>query len=430
MSIKINQLSIENVKRIKACKLEPTQNGLTVIGGKNGQGKTSTLDAIAWALGGERYRPSQANREGSLVPPEIYIELSNGLIVERKGKNSTLKVTDPRGNKSGQQLLNEFVEELSINLPRFMQASNSEKAETLLQIIGVGNQLKELEQKEKETYNERLAIGRIADQKEKYAREMPFHSDAPVDLISISDLIQQQQAILAQNGENQRLRNNVASLTDKKAQLSIQIEDLQSKLAQLQGEYDTVSHNLEIAHSSTQTLVDQSTAELEQSISNIEILNAKVRANLDRGKAEDDAKLNREAYSKLTVKIDDIRQQKTELLNGAQLPLSGLSVADGELTYNGKKWDCMSGADQLRVSTAIVRAINPNCGFVLLDKLEQMDTETLQEFGAWLETEGLQAIATRVSTGDECSIIIEDGYSSNLEDAPQPQMKKWEAGEF
>ena len=36
----------------------------------------------------------------------------------------------------------------------------------------------------------------------------------------------------------------------------------------------------------------------------------------------------------------------------------------------------------------------------------------LAAFGAWLEQEDLQAIATRVSTGDECSIIIEDGYAT------------------
>ena len=58
-----------------------------------------------------------------------------------------------------------------------------------------------------------------------------------------------------------------------------------------------------------------------------------------------------------------------------------------------------------------MRKLKPECGFVLIDKLEQMDQLTLQEFGAWLEQEGLQAIATRVSTGDECSILIEDGYS-------------------
>ena len=58
-----------------------------------------------------------------------------------------------------------------------------------------------------------------------------------------------------------------------------------------------------------------------------------------------------------------------------------------------------------------MRKLNPNCGFVLLDKLEQMDCDTLAGFGAWLESEGLQVIATRVSTGDECSIVIEDGYA-------------------
>lgn len=47
MSMKINRLEIENVKRIKAVKLEPAQNGLTIIGGDNQQGKTSVLDSIA-----------------------------------------------------------------------------------------------------------------------------------------------------------------------------------------------------------------------------------------------------------------------------------------------------------------------------------------------------------------------------------------------
>lgn len=69
-----------------------------------------------------------------------------------------------------------------------------------------------------------------------------------------------------------------------------------------------------------------------------------------------------------------------DLLNGADLPLTGLGVEDGSLTYNGKHWQDMSGSDQLRVATAIVRRLNPDCGFVLLDKLEQMDLATLAEF--------------------------------------------------
>ena len=135
-----------------------------------------------------------------------------------------------------------------------------------------------------------------------------------------------------------------------------------------------------------------------------------MRSNLDKEKAEEDAVNYQEQYKTLTAQLDKTRQEKTELLHNAGLPLPGLSVEDGELTYQGQKWDNMSGSDQLRVATAIVRRLNPQCGFVLLDKLEQMDLDTLNEFGEWLEQEGLQAIATRVSTGGECSIIIEDGY--------------------
>ena len=94
-SVKISSLELENVKRIRAVQIVPTSAGLTVIGGNNGQGKTSVLDAIAWALGGDRYRPSAPTRDGSVIPPRIRLELSNGLVVERSGKNSAREVSDP-----------------------------------------------------------------------------------------------------------------------------------------------------------------------------------------------------------------------------------------------------------------------------------------------------------------------------------------------
>ena len=179
-SVKINAFELENVKRIRAVTLEPAANGLTVIGGNNNQGKTSILDTIAWTLGGDRYKPSNASRDGSAIPPRIRIILSNGLIVERSGKNSALKVTDPNGRRSGQQLLNSFIEELALNLPKFLEQSDREKANTLLQIIGVGDQLRELERKETETYNRRRLVGQEADRKKKFALEMPFYPDAPM----------------------------------------------------------------------------------------------------------------------------------------------------------------------------------------------------------------------------------------------------------
>lgn len=410
MTVKINKLEIENVKRVKAVTIEPTSNGLTILGGNNNQGKTSVLDAIAWALGGNKYKPSKPARDGSMNPPTLRLELSNGLIVERKGKNSDLKVTDPSGQKAGQQLLDSFVEELALNLPKFIESSAKDKANTLLQIIGVGEKLWELDRKEEQLYNERRTIGQIADQKKKYAAEQPQYPEAPNELVSIADLIHEQQEILARNGENAKKRQNRENIVNSLHLSEARLKQLKEQLAQEEATHESLMSDYIAANKSIEDLVDESTDEIENSIANIEEINRKVRANLDKEKAEEDAKQYSSQYDNLTKQIQDVRDERTSLLDSADLPLPGLSVEDGELVFEGQKWDNMSGSQQLRVSTAIVRKLKPECGFVLLDKLEQMDIPTLTEFGKWLESEGLQAIATRVSSGEECQIIIEDGY--------------------
>ena len=428
--IKINKLEIENTKRVRAVKIHPSENGLTVIGGKNGQGKTSVLDSIAWALGGNRFKPEQETREGSVVPPSLKIVMNNGLIVERKGKNSDLKVTDPTGEKAGQALLDSFVSEFAINLPKFMAQSSKEKAKTLLQIIGVGDRLYELEQAEKEIYSKRHAIGQIADQKKKFAEEQAYYPEAPKELISPSELIKEQQEILKEIVfEKHRIFDEITRLEEQKLELEKRIDERRSA-------YSQVVLDEEIASKDAQDLQDESTVELEANIANIDEINRKVRANLDKEKAEDDAKEYANQYATLTNKITAIRHEQTALLDNADLPLKGLAVKDGNLLYNGFVWENMSGADQLKVATAIVRKLNPNCGFVLMDKLEQMDIDTLKAFGEWLEKENLQVIATRVSTGDECAIIIEDGYVKGEEFNELPSQKTttttttWKAGEF
>ena len=444
MSVKIVTFEAENVKRVKCVQMAPSENGLTIIGGKNKNGKTSVLDAITYALGGEKCRPKNFTREGSAVPGKIRIELSNGLIVERSGKNAALKVTDPSGQKAGQKLLNEFIEPLALNLPKFINATDREKSETLLQIIGVGDELARLDKEESVAYGERTLIGRDADKKSKLAEALEYYADAPEELVSASELIKQQQEILARNGENHRKRERVKEITfekhriyDEAQRLEQQIADLQARLEERRQAYEKVVEDEAIAMKDAAELHDENTAEIEESIANIEEINRRVRANITKAVAIDEAEQLRHEYESMTAKIESIRDARKALLDGADLPLEGLGVTDGALTYNGQAWSDMSGAEQLIVSTAIVRKLNPECGFVLMDKLEQMDMDTLKEFGAWLEKEGLQVIATRVSTGEECSIVIEDG--TGIMEAPKTEPKEqkkaftpkaWTPGEF
>ena len=432
MSVKITALEAENVKRIKAVALTPSPTGLTLVGGNNNQGKTSVLDAFAWALGGDRFRPNAAQRDGAVAPAHLKVTLSNGVIVERKGKNSTLTVTDPTGRRSGQQLLNAFIEPLALDLPRFMEASDKEKADILLRIIGIGTELHVRDLEIKSLYDKRTFTGQLAQQKKHFAEELISYPDAPEEPVSASDLIRQQQEILARNGENQRKRDRLAQLTDLFERQKKVVADLEFQLSTEKQRLTTMQADVKIAQTSAADLQDGSTAELEASIKNIEETNQKVRANLEKARAEDEAARYASDYDKLTEAITQKRADRIALLNGADLPLPELSVEDGALTYKGKHWRDMSGSDQLRVAAAIVRRLNPDCGFVLLDKLEQMDMTTLTEFGRWLEAEHLQAIATRVSTGSECQIIIEDGMVKDAEPpvTEKPQPRSWTKGAF
>lgn len=423
-TVKISALELENIKRIKAVQLTLTESGLNLIGGNNRQGKTSVLDAICWGLGGDRYKPSQPQREGSEIPPHLRITLSNGLIVERSGKNSALKVIDPNGRKGGQQLLNEFVEQFALDLPAFMAMTDKKKADVLLRIIGIGEQLYTMEQNEQQLYNRRTEIGRIADQKKKYAQEMPLYTDVPKEPVSAAELIAEQQEILARNGQRQQWQRDIQSIDIAIQNVTAEIARTEQTLADLRAQLAAWQEKADAAKKSPEELTMESTAELEEQLRAVETVNAKVRANRDREKAELDADDFRRQYDALSEELDAARAARRKLLDGAQMPLDGLSVENGALIYNGQAWDNMSGADQMIVAASIVRKLNPNCGFVLLDKLEQMDLQTLTAFGKWLEAEGLQAIATRVSTGGECSVIIEDGYSLT------PEPKTWKAGEF
>lgn len=409
-------LALENVKRVVAFSVVPNPNGLTIIGGNNGQGKTSVLDGLAWLFGGAKYEPSSAARDGAMNPPSLKATLSNGLVVERKGKNGALSVTDPTGKRHGQALLDDLIGQFAIDLPKFLNASDKEKAQMLLTLLGIGPKLAELEQQEAALTAQRRAFHPIKEAKVKHAQELPEFPDAPDAPVSASDLIKQQQEILLRNAENQKLRGQVGEIEralvaakQRGDALEAEITRMQADLLRVRADETALTNDLLTAQKTADALQDESDAEIRASLENIEAINQRVAANQAKARALDEAAQHTAQYQSLNEQVEAVRAERMALLEGAALPLPGLTVENGVLLYNGKAWDCMSGSEQLRVGVAIVRGLNPKCGFVLLDKLEQFDLATIEQFNQWLHAEGLQAIATRVSTGDECTIIIEDG---------------------
>ena len=298
MSVKIASLELENVKRIHAVELEPAQDGLTVIGGKNAQGKTSVLDAIAWALGGDKMKPADPNRKGGATPARLRVELSNGIVVERKGKNGSLHVTDTTGKKAGQQLLNDFISQLALNIPRFMNGSDADKATALLQTLGIDAELAKIDGSIRATFQDRQLVGRDAKAKRAHAEKLPHHQDAPATPVSAAELIQEQQAILARNGEKLKAkqdaedtakkaefaRSTAYAATSRVADLEQQLNEARAELARRTKEAEEAEEKAKVLAQSTAELVLESTEEIESSIANIETINNQVRDN--QAKAE------------------------------------------------------------------------------------------------------------------------------------------------
>lgn len=407
--IYIASLEVEGFKRIKAVFLEPTSEGITIIGGKNRQGKTSVIDAIIWSLGGDKYRPTDAQNSDSDTPPEIKLTLSNGIIVERKGKNGSLTVRSEDGLTGGQALLNRFIEQLALDLPKFMGSTAKEKANILLQIIGAGERLAELDDKEKMIFDNRRDAGRDSDNAAVVLANLTHLDDLPAEPVSVVGLLTEVEVAESQHRALEDKSGDRSAVDEQVETLTGQIESLEDSLANCKSAKEDLitERNLLDAEIKTTTLPD--VAEIRERLSKADETNQGVRANQVFQVAAQDVLDKSEIHAKLSLDLKSVRETRSELLKNADMPLDGLSVADGELIYNDAHWDGMSKAEQMMVATSIVRKINPKCGFVLLDNLESMDTETLKQFCLWATDQGLQIIATRVSTGDECSIIIEDG---------------------
>ena len=427
--VKITSLAIENVKRVRAVELEPSQDGLTVIGGRNGQGKTSVLDAIAYALGGEKYRPSSFQNAEGMAPGSINVTLSNGLQVVRSGKNASLKVTDPSGLRAGQKLLDGFVEELALNLPKFMQMDDKKKAGVVLQTLGIADELERLDKEEERAYNERKLQNADADRKKKYADELPEFPDVPEEPLSAADMTARMTAALQANAAHAEARKHLEWLEVQVEQgeagcnqLRARLAELTADLARQEQQTAELRRTLQEAQS-TPIEADVDTAAIQAELESIDAINSKVRTNLEKRKAMDIAAEAKELAILADQKVQQVREERNALLESVKMPLEGLTVEKGLLIYKGQQWDCMSSMEQFRVAVAVCRQLKPECGFVLLDRLEAFDLQQLAEFNAWLKEQGMQAIATRVSEGGECSIIIEDGVAvDNGEPHPEEEI--------
>ena len=139
--MKIIALEAENLKRLTAVRIAPDGN-LVQITGKNGQGKTSVLDAIWWAMAGTSNVQTTPIRKGE---DQAIINLDLGDIkVRRKfiaqedgGYTTSITVENGEGARflSPQNMLDALVGQLSFDPLAFSRMKPADKVQALRSLV-------------------------------------------------------------------------------------------------------------------------------------------------------------------------------------------------------------------------------------------------------------------------------------------------------
>ena len=445
---KIVALDIKAVKRITAAHIEP-DGSMVVIGGDNAAGKSSVLDAIAYAIGGKSLMPAEPLRRGE-EKGHAEVTLDDGVVIRRTftEKGGTLKITTADGmHPSGAQTwLDARIGALSFDPSAFLRSRPQDQAATLRKLCGVDTT--DLDAERARLYEERTEIGRNGKTAAGAAEAAPSYEDAPADEVVLADIIQERQEAdlmvteLRQTKANAEEHNRVADQQEMDAERDTETAtrraaDMEREAADLEVRASVIRRNAlgvtaaakvaaaDYAKSVAQHRQDavrldtlatgqfQALPDLpaiDERISTAEETNRQVRANVARAKLTAERDGLRADYSALTGQIEAIDSKRAKLLESAEMPLDGLAIStDGVVTYGDIPLDQASQAEQLRVSLGVGLALSPELRIVLIRDGSLLDAAGRQLGAEVAEQAGAQVWVERVGDADDGAIVIEDG---------------------
>jgi len=399
---KILDMQIKNFKAIKAARITPDGN-IIPISGKNGQGKSSVLDAITAALTGTDKRTTPKPIRDGEEYAEIVLE-TDELIVTRRfthGKPSSLVVESQDGAKypKAQAKLNDLLGQLSLDPFAFTRLSDKEQRETLLDLIDLPFDPKQLDEQRKSLFEHRTDVGRQA----KAIGEVEVDPDLPAEETSAAELIEQIQA--ANDNERKRadIEQHIAKIFARREHIKEQIEALERELASTYKQETAALQELD----SMPDPVDVDS--LQQQLENIEHTNYAIRANNEARARQAEREGLDQQYKDLTEAIAKLDAQKQQGLEQAELPVEGLSFDENGITYNGIPFKQANSAAQIEISVAMAMALSPKLRVIRIAEGSLLDDDSLQIIADMADKHDYQIWIETVSNGDGAGIVIEDG---------------------
>ena len=398
--MKIVNLKAENVMRLKAVEITP-EGSVVLVGGNNGEGKSSTLNAMWLALGGGAASKSIARpvRDGA-EQASVTLDLGDIVVTRKwKGDKTTLTVESKDGARysSPQTILDKLVGKLAFDPLEFAQYAPAKQREILMGLVELPFDPDELDARRKELFELRTNVNRkVKDLDGQIAGFLAVPVDTPEEELSIADLVRE----LNDAHESNRRRRvldldviqNMEVITCLRAQLAQAEEDLAANKAALAAAPAFIETDL-----------------LQGRIDDAENINANVRELQTQTQVKANHGYHVDAANEFTRRIEQLDAEKAKGLADAVYPIAGLGFDDTGVTYNGVPFKQASSAEQLRISTAMGMALNPELRVMHIRDGSLLDERSLDLIGRMAEANDFQIWIERVGTKDEGAVIIEDG---------------------
>jgi DNA repair exonuclease SbcCD ATPase subunit len=410
--MQIIQLTAENVKRLQAVKIEPNGKPLVVIGGKNGNGKTSVLDSIEMALGGGATLPPMAVRKGQKAA-RIVLTMDEDYVIERRidaGGKTSLEVRAKNGAKypKPQALLDSFCAKFSFDPLKFAGMKPAEQVELLRKVTGLD--FAEIDNARAIAYDNRAGVNRTIKEIEGQLAGLPEHPDAPAAEVSVAALADEMNTASARNAAKERLKSDWDRAANAVTGWRAEVEKAERELVDLREKVIQAEEHLEAAAAAFEAAPDGGDlTPIRERMAEAEGINRRVRANQSRKELAARLEAAKALSKQFTEGIDGLDEQKRALLAAAAFPVPGLSIDEETVTVDGIPFEQLSGALQLRVSVAMGLALNPTVKVLLIRDGSLLDEENLGMVAEMAAEAGAQVWLERVGAGQEVAIVLEDG---------------------
>lgn len=415
--MKIIRLQSENVKRLRVVDITPDPAGHVVtIAGRNGAGKSSVLDSIAYALGGNREIPPEVIRRGE-ERAQVILETET-LVITRKwtgNDKSTLAVKSKDGAKypSPQKMLDELVGKLAFDPVAFLRLPEREQAAALRDLVGLG--FRAHDDKRRGIYDERADVNRSLNALQVLVEAAPAMDDVPDEPVSTSGLVTQLEILNAETMSNaerrsglQRRRGALENAVAATTRAREALERAQMALEAAENTQGAVEQEVDNLEADVRALVDPDTTDVKRQLEQSGAVNERVRAKRALQAQRRELDETRKSADNLTAKIAALDADKAGQLAAAAFPVPGLGFGAEGVTLNGLPLEQASSAERLRVSVAMGIAANPTMRVLLVRDGSLLDADSLALVGQMAEEADAQVWLEQVSSGG-VGVVIEDG---------------------